>query len=113
MLTLRNVTKFVDNNKVVLNSIGLSLSPGHVLALFGSTGSGKTVLMKIIAGDEQATSGAIHLDQSKSFNYCAQQSFFWKNVTLMEQLKLFAILYGVEPEKALQYCLRLDLFLNF
>lgn len=45
-----------------LKDVSLALEPGQRLALVGETGSGKSTVMKIIAGLEDADAGAVALD---------------------------------------------------
>jgi len=49
MLTCDNLTFFKDNNKIFSN-LGFSLSTSSALVITGKNGSGKTSLLKIIAG---------------------------------------------------------------
>ena len=45
-----------------LRGVSLAVAPGRVTALFGENGAGKSTLMKVLAGIETPTSGAVTLD---------------------------------------------------
>ena len=49
-------------NNWVLRDVSLLIAPGKVLALLGAPNSGKTTLLKILAGREQASPAAIDTD---------------------------------------------------
>jgi putative ABC transport system ATP-binding protein len=46
----------------VLNNISFSVEPGGFVAIVGPSGSGKTTLLGLLAGLDQPTGGAVHLD---------------------------------------------------
>ncbi len=48
--------------RIILDSISLTIRPGEVTIITGSTGSGKTALMRILAGAIAATEGRVTLD---------------------------------------------------
>lgn len=49
-----------DGNKTALNNVSFQIDEGSVTVIGGENGSGKSVLMNIIAGLEKPTSGKIH-----------------------------------------------------
>jgi ATP-binding cassette subfamily B protein len=51
-----------ENNPPVLQDISFSCQPGQVIALLGSTGSGKTTLVNLLPRFYEYTSGSIKLD---------------------------------------------------
>ncbi len=61
MLESREATKRF-NMKTAVDSVTMTLQPGHVYALLGPNGSGKTTWMKMVAGLTKPTSGEILLD---------------------------------------------------
>ncbi len=61
MLELKHISFEVDDGKEILQDINLKLD-GHVIALTGPNGGGKSTLAKVIAGIVTPTSGQILLD---------------------------------------------------
>jgi ABC-type microcin C transport system duplicated ATPase subunit YejF len=58
MLIVRDIIKKQGDN-FLLNNVSFSQAPGQKIAIAGETGSGKTTLVKIIAGLGQADSGEV------------------------------------------------------
>jgi putative ABC transport system ATP-binding protein len=46
----------------VLNNISFAVEPGGFVAIVGPSGSGKTTLLGLLAGLDQPSTGAVHLD---------------------------------------------------
>ena len=61
MITVRNVCKTLRGNDV-LRDISMAFEPGRVVGLSGPNGSGKTMLMRIIAGLVRPTQGFVDVD---------------------------------------------------
>ncbi|WP_119272130.1 ABC transporter ATP-binding protein [Taklimakanibacter deserti] len=60
-LELTAVSKSFKTNKV-LDDISLSADAGEIVVIFGPSGTGKTVLLRLIAGVEEPSSGKIRID---------------------------------------------------
>ena len=58
MITSKQLTRKFGS-KTAVNAVDLELEPGHVYAMFGPNGSGKTTWMKMAAGLMKPTSGEI------------------------------------------------------
>lgn len=58
MISLRNISKSFSSNKV-LSDISFDIPTSQTVIIGGSNGSGKSLLMKIIAGLEKPTSGTV------------------------------------------------------
>lgn len=60
-IEFKNVTKFIGKNKI-LDNITLTIQSGKVTGLKGINGSGKTMMMRLIAGLIYASSGNVSID---------------------------------------------------
>ena len=58
MLTCNKLT-LIKNNKTIFRDLGFALGTGSVLVITGGNGSGKTSLLKIIAGIIKPQAGEI------------------------------------------------------
>lgn len=56
----RGVVKDYGTNRV-LHGVDLDVAPGEFVSLLGPSGCGKTTALRVLAGLEQATEGAVHL----------------------------------------------------
>jgi putrescine transport system ATP-binding protein len=61
-LQIRDVVKDFGNGSVAVNHVSLDIQQGEIFALLGSSGCGKTTLLRMLAGFETPTSGQILLD---------------------------------------------------
>ena len=60
MIEMQNVRKVYDStNTVALNGIDLSVEEGEFVFLVGSSGSGKSSLIKLVTGEIRPTSGRV------------------------------------------------------
>lgn len=57
--------KYTEQQRYALNRISFQLQKGEVLILTGESGSGKSSLLRLIAGLEEPSSGVIELDGEK------------------------------------------------
>lgn len=61
ILELKNIRKSFDTTPV-LNGIHLTVAKGEFITILGSSGCGKTTLLRIIAGLEEADTGSVILE---------------------------------------------------
>lgn len=62
IIKFKNVNKEYDGGLMGLDNVTLEIAPGEFVFLIGSSGAGKTTLMKHIVKEEVPTSGEIHID---------------------------------------------------
>ena len=60
-IEIANVTKQI-RKALILDSVNLTFESGHIYGLYGPNGSGKTMLMRLIAGLILPTAGTVTLD---------------------------------------------------
>ncbi len=58
-LRIRGVAKTFGADTTVLNEIDLDVHPGELISLVGSSGTGKSTLLRIIAGLEEPSAGRV------------------------------------------------------
>ncbi len=61
-VAFKEVTKVFGDGTVALDRFSLEFESGEFVVLLGPSGSGKTTACRVLAGLEQATSGAIEVD---------------------------------------------------
>ncbi len=61
-LQIRDVVKDFGGGSVAVNHVSLDIHKGEIFALLGSSGCGKTTLLRMLAGFEIPTQGSILLD---------------------------------------------------
>lgn len=59
-LALKNVSKAYGAHKV-FEGLDLAADPGEIVVIFGGSGTGKTILLRLIAGVEEPTSGSVEI----------------------------------------------------
>ncbi len=83
----------------VLDGVTFELRPGERIGLVGPNGTGKTTLMKILAGKEEADGGSIVRHPSLHVGYLEQQPEWEPGRTLLDEAKsALAGLMAMEEE---------------
>ena len=96
MLELKNITKRYLR-RAALNDVTLALPEGSTCLLLGPNGSGKTTMMKLIAGLAQPTSGTLLFDgmpigpQTKArVAYMPTENYFYNYMTIRDAGRYYA-----------------------
>ncbi len=84
--TLRNVRKALGE-KVVLDNVTLSFLPGAKIGVVGPNGTGKSTLLKIMAGLEQASNGDAMLAPGASVGILLQEPPLDETKTVLENVE--------------------------
>lgn len=105
-ISLRNITK-IYGSRAAVNNITLDAASGGFLALTGPAGSGKSTVLRIIAGLEDADCGEIYIDGKSVATadvrerdvalVTADFSVYKKNATVRENLAFGLKLRKVDP----------------
>jgi ABC-2 type transport system ATP-binding protein len=105
-ITVDDIGKTYGKHHVLTNIEG-TVKRGEIFGILGPSGAGKTTLIKIIAGIEQASSGSTSILGSKMPNlktmanigYMAQSDALYSELTALENLKFFGEIYGLNRKK--------------
>jgi sulfonate transport system ATP-binding protein len=62
MLQLESLSKIFAPNVPAIADLSLAVAPGEIVALVGSSGCGKTTVLRLVAGLDAPTRGAVSLD---------------------------------------------------
>ena len=84
--TLRNVRKSLGD-KVVLDNVTLSFLPGAKIGVVGPNGTGKSTLLKIMAGLEQASNGDAALAAGASVGILLQEPPLTEGTTVLDNVE--------------------------
>ncbi|AGB17550.1 ABC-type multidrug transport system, ATPase component [Halovivax ruber XH-70] len=88
---------FAYGDVEILSNLSLSVDAATVTALIGPNGTGKTTLLRTLAGLEEPTAGAVHYhgpDVPREIGYLPQQPAFRPGFTVAETLSFYGSLVG-------------------
>lgn len=94
ILTLENVTKGFGD-KVLFQDVTFGIHEGDKIGVIGINGTGKSTLLKIIAGIEETDEGAIVKGNGVRIGYLPQNPVFEKGMTVLDYVA------GTEQERML------------
>jgi len=98
VISLRGVSK-AFGKKQVLRNIGLSINSGELVGLIGKSGSGKSVLIKVIIGFLKPDTGDILIKIGRDkINFSMQGNSIHSYLTVKQNLKYFSKMYDL-PRK--------------
>lgn len=96
--------RFSYDNRVVLDGVSLDIGEEELLVILGSSGSGKSTVLRLIAGLEVPTAGSISLNErlasadgeillepsARGLSLVFQDLALWPHLTCDEQLRFMA-----------------------
>ena len=71
VIEMNDVSK-VFGDRILVENVTFNLPPGGVIGIIGPNGAGKTTLFRMIAGEEQPTSGTIRIGDTVKLGYMNQ-----------------------------------------
>lgn len=94
-IEIKNLTKTINGN-VILDDLTLSLDKNKIYGFVGINGSGKTMLLRAIAGLITATEGTVFVDSVEigkgvhpnSIGLLIENADLWSDLTALENLKI-------------------------
>ncbi len=73
IFTMRDLRRFYPPDREVLKGINISMYPGAKIGVIGSNGSGKSSLLRIMAGEDEGYTGEARLTPGFSVGHLAQE----------------------------------------
>ncbi|MDH4945023.1 ATP-binding cassette domain-containing protein [Sulfurimonas sp. C5] len=99
LVTAHELCKKFSNQEVpALDTLNFSIEGGKITGLVGPDGAGKTTLIRIIAGLLKSSSGILDI-QSDSIGYMPQQFGLYEELSVEQNLSLYASLQEIENTK--------------
>lgn len=84
---LRNLTKILPQGKALFKDISLSFFPGAKIGILGVNGTGKSTLLKVMAGLDQDFTGEAFAADGVSIGYLPQEPKLDPNLTVDEHVQ--------------------------
>ncbi|MEV4495836.1 sugar ABC transporter ATP-binding protein [Micromonospora arborensis] len=106
-VTLKDVTKVFRDGTVAVDSINLDVNDGEFMVLLGPSGCGKSTVLRMIAGLEDPSTGAVMLDgelandlppRDRKIAMVFQDFALYPHMTVGDNIAFPLRLAGVEPE---------------
>lgn len=115
-ITFDNVCFSYDKSKNVLSNISMNIPKGEITSIVGLSGSGKSTIVKLIAGLNKVSSGNLYINNlnindvevhslRNKVSLISQDSLFFKD-TILENLKLSKF---SEEDKLVEISKKLDI----
>lgn len=87
LLTIENMSKsFTD--RMLFDNVSLGINEGEKIGVIGINGTGKSTLLKIIAGLEEPDSGTVTKGKKVRIGYLAQTPVFDEKLTILQNVVL-------------------------
>jgi putative spermidine/putrescine transport system ATP-binding protein len=106
-VTLQNVTKRFDSTLAV-DDVSLTIEDGEVMGIVGPSGCGKTTTLRLVAGFETATDGAIMYDgedvthvppENRNVGLVFQSYALFNNMTVLQNVTFGPKMHGVGEDE--------------
>ena len=108
IISLKDISKTFQNN-LTLNNISLNIAEGKITSLLGDSGSGKTTILRLIAGLEKPDNGEIFIlnksvtkdnkivipSAQREIGFIFQDLALWSHMTVYEN-----IAFGLRVKKS-------------
>jgi ABC-2 type transport system ATP-binding protein len=102
LIEVRDVTRRFGKT-TVLDKASLSVDKGQIVGLLGPSGAGKTTLVRLIAGTDQADAGDVTVDAVRMpdlrvlerIGYMAQSDALYGELSGRENMAFFGALFGL------------------
>lgn len=103
MIKFIDVSKSYDNKEYVIKNFNMTVNDNEFIVVVGSSGCGKTTLVRMLAGLEKITSGSIYINDTlindvepskRGISFMQQNSKLFPHLNIYDNIKL-----GLEAKK--------------
>jgi len=111
MIRARNLVKCFKDVRAV-DDVSLSVDAGQIFGLLGPNAAGKTTVIRMLCGILAVDQGTILIDQTgvadakRKFGYVAQYFGQYEELSVRENLRFYAQMYGVNDDARLQHLMQ-------
>lgn len=108
IITVKNMVKKFGNF-VANDNLTFDVYEGEIFGFLGANGAGKTTAMRILCGLSTPTSGEMNVAGfdiyretekiKKNIGYMSQKFSLYEDLTVTENIQLYAGIYGISPKK--------------
>ena len=85
---MQNLKKVLPPNREIIRGVSLSFYPGAKIGVIGANGSGKSTILKIMAGVDKDFLGHTWIDPDAKIGYLAQEPVLEPHLTVRENIEL-------------------------
>ena len=96
MLSVSNLS-VQFGKRVLFDEVNVTFNAGNCYGIIGANGAGKSTFLKIISGQQEATSGHVHLEPGKRMSVLEQNHNLYDSSTVLE-----TVLMGNKPLYAIK-----------
>ena len=86
LLTAENLSKSYNTDKILFDNVSLGINEGDKIGLIGINGTGKSTLLKILAGEEEADSGKLTKGNAVRIAYLPQNPEFDEGESVISEV---------------------------
>ncbi len=98
MIAVKNLSKY-HGDRCLFKDVTFHVNDNEVVGLCGENGSGKSTILKILAGIESSESGEFNCPKGTSFGYLPQDIIMKSDKTLYEEVaEVFSEIIGLKKE---------------
>lgn len=83
LFTMENITKSYTD-RILLDDVGFSINENEKIGVIGANGMGKSTLLKVVAGIEEADAGKISMGNQVKICYLPQTPVFTPGTTILQ-----------------------------
>lgn len=103
MLTANNIS-LQFGKRVLFDEVNVTFASGNCYGVIGANGAGKSTFLKILAGDQDPTSGTVDLEPGARMSVLQQDHFKFDEYTALQTVIMgHTVLFGIMQEKDALY----------